>query len=107
MLKCRMSEGRRKPGVVCYRGRIYVVGGMSKTKTKRKDLATVEVLNPITEQWETGNKIVPPMKEICGKSFEITLKSKQSFHGKIHYETQKLKCYVKTQENSNFGVVVN
>ena len=69
MLKCRMSEGRRKPGVVYYRGRIYVVGGMSKTKTKRKDLATVEVLNPITEQWETGNKIVPPMKEICGKSF--------------------------------------
>ena len=87
MLKRRMSEGRRKPGVVCYRGRIYVVGGMSKTKTKRKDLATVEVLNPITEQWETGNKIVPPMKEICGKSFEITLNSRSS-HFTVRFITK-------------------
>ena len=61
-LKCRMVEGRRKPGVVRHLGRIYVVGGMT---SKRKDIATVDVFNPITEEWEKDN--TPPlMTELCG-----------------------------------------
>ena len=57
-----MVEGRRKPGVVCHLGRIYIVGGMT---SKRKDIATVDVFNPITEEWEKDN--TPPlMTELCG-----------------------------------------
>lgn len=62
-LKCRMAEGRRKPGVVCHWGRIYVVGGMT---TKRKDLASVDVFNPLTEEWDLG-MVPPPMPELCGR----------------------------------------
>ena len=61
-LKIRMAEGRRKPGVVSHWGRIYVVGGMT---TKRKDLASVDVFNPVTEEWDM-DMTPPPMTELCG-----------------------------------------
>ena len=50
-----MKVGRRKPGVVYYRGRIYVVGGMGKDK----DLNCVQVLNPVTEEWENDADKIP------------------------------------------------
>ena len=60
-LKSRMELGRRKPGVVQYRGRMYVVAGMGQNK----DLNCVQVLNPLTEQWEPDFS-PPPLAELCG-----------------------------------------
>ena len=76
-----MKVSTRKPGVVTYRGRIYVVGGMGK----EKDLNFVQIFNPVTEEWEdndigvikgdknrnvesnASNVSVPPLEELCGK----------------------------------------
>ena len=92
-LEQKMKVGRRKPGVVYYRGRIYVVGGMGKDK----DLNCVQVLNPVTEEWENdddddaqegglistennkshktnGFVYVPPLQELCGKQFNLNTK---------------------------------
>ena len=92
-LERQMQVGRRKPGVVSYRGRIYVVGGMGKDK----DLNCVQILNPVTEDWDEvlqeyttakaneatktdedneshkcNNFIyVPPLQELCGELFII------------------------------------
>ena len=46
-----MKVATRKPGVVTYRGRIYVVGGMGK----EKDLNFVQIFNPVTEEWEDND----------------------------------------------------
>ena len=76
-----MKVATRKPGILTYRGRIYVVGGMGK----EKDLNFVQIFNPVTEEWEDNditaikeNKdnnmasnakdvLVPPLEELCGK----------------------------------------
>ena len=76
-----MKVATRKPGVVTYRGRIYVVGGMGK----EKDLNFVQIFNPVTEEWEdndigvikpgknknvesnASDTSVPPLEELCGK----------------------------------------
>ena len=77
-----MKAATRKPGIVTYRGRIYVVGGMGK----EKDLNHVQIFNPVTEEWEDNQKPivngsnsnlpqgsdesadVPPLEELCGKT---------------------------------------
>ena len=85
-----MKVGTRKPGVVTYRGRIYVIGGMGK----EKDLNFVQILNPLTEEWEDDNNsnlfgfkgfengrpkiggmggTIPPCEELCGKESIINL----------------------------------
>ena len=91
-----MKVATRKPGVVTYRGRIYVVGGMGK----EKDLNFVQIFNPVTEEWEDNdigvikagkNKSVesnacdasvPPLEELCGKKkhkFMLMLKICRNF----------------------------
>ena len=85
-----MKVGTRKPGIVTYRGRIYVIGGMGK----EKDLNFVQILNPLTEEWEDDNNsnlfgfkgfengrpkiggmggTIPPSEELCGKDSIINL----------------------------------
>ena len=77
----KMKAATRKPGIVAYKGRIYVVGGMGK----EKDLNHVQIFNPVTEEWEDNQKqslkgskttqpqesdecvYVPPLEELCGK----------------------------------------
>ena len=54
-----MVQGRRSPGVVAYRGKIYVVGGMGE----KSDLKSVEVYDPILNKW---SRLQQSMKEICG-----------------------------------------
>ena len=44
-----MKVARRSPGVVCYRGVVYVVGGMGT----KKDLKSMEMLCPVTKKWIT------------------------------------------------------
>ena len=56
-----MSVGRRSPGVVAHRGKLYAVGGMGE----KEDLRSVEVYDPIVNRW---SKLPHAMKEICGKS---------------------------------------
>lgn len=54
-----MNVARRSPGVVNYRNRLYVVGGMGE----ESDLSTVEVYNPASEEW----RLLPTeMKEVNG-----------------------------------------
>ena len=42
----KIQLGQRKPGIVSYRGWVYVVGGMGKDE----DLNCVQVLNSVTEE---------------------------------------------------------
>ena len=86
-----MKVGTRKPGIVTYRGRIYVVGGMGK----EKDLNFVQVFNPVTEDWEynvanlkSENEeppidaegiSVPPLEELCGKKWKEKQSNSKSF----------------------------
>ena len=54
-----MNTARRSPGVVNYRNRLYVVGGMGVDD----DLSSVEVFNPYTGDWS----FLPlEMKEVNG-----------------------------------------
>ena len=92
-----MKVATRKPGVVTYRGRIYVVGGMGK----EKDLNFVQIFNPVTEEWEENDETaikgvkdknvetnakdvsVPPLEELCGKKYiEIYM---QTFKKYLHF----------------------
>ena len=99
-----MKVATRKPGVVTYRGRIYVVGGMGK----EKDLNFVQIFNPVTEEWEdndigvikpgknknvesnASDTSVPPLEELCGKKkkhkFMLMFKICRNFFG-VHYST--------------------
>ncbi|XP_023333600.1 kelch-like protein 3 [Eurytemora carolleeae] len=54
-----MNIPRRSPGVVTYKDRIYVVGGMGVDS----DLSTIEVYNPTTKEWKMLNY---EMKEVNG-----------------------------------------
>ena len=55
-----MSVGRRSPGVVAHRGKLYAVGGMGE----KEDLRSVEVYDPIVNRW---SKLPHTMREICGE----------------------------------------
>jgi len=54
-----INTARRSPGVVQYRNRLYIVGGMGVDD----DLSTVEVYNSITQQWTVMSQ---SMKEVNG-----------------------------------------
>ena len=56
-----MSVGRRSPGVLAHRGKLYAVGGMGE----KEDLKSVEVYDPIVNRW---TKLPHTMREICGES---------------------------------------
>jgi hypothetical protein len=55
-----MSVGRRSPGVVAHRGKLYSVGGMGE----KSDLKSTEVYDPIVNRW---TKLPHNMREICGE----------------------------------------
>ena len=55
-----MSVGRRSPGVVAHRGKLYAVGGMGE----KEDLRSIEVYDPIVNRW---SKLPHTMREICGE----------------------------------------
>ncbi len=67
-----MNVARRSPGVVAYRSKIYVVGGMGR----HDDLKSAEVYDPILGTW---SKFPYPMKQICGKIPESVGSSKAFF----------------------------
>ena len=54
-----LSLPRRSPGVVAYRDRLYVVGGMGE----KEDLSTGEIFCPSSNEWTKMNK---PMSEVNG-----------------------------------------
>ena len=57
-----MQVARRSPGVVAYRGKLYVVGGMGETA----DLKSTEVYDPMINHWA---KLPFSMKDICGEVY--------------------------------------
>ena len=59
-----MSVGRRSPGVVAHRGKLYAVGGMGE----KEDLRSIEVYDPIVNRW---SKLPHAMKEICGETNKL------------------------------------
>ena len=61
-----MSVGRRSPGVVAHRGKLYAVGGMGE----KEDLRSVEVYDPIVNRW---SKLPHTMREICGERYINTV----------------------------------
>ena len=97
-----MKAATRKPGVVTYRGRIYVVGGMGK----EKDLNHVQIFNPVTEEWEDNQKqivngsksnlpqgsdesaYVPPLEELCGKRAAKNYFNKIALYLRVSIELQ-------------------
>ena len=54
-----LSLPRRSPGVVAYRDRLYVVGGMGE----KEDLSTGEIFCPSSNEW---SKMSKPMAEVNG-----------------------------------------
>ena len=54
-----LSLPRRSPGVVAYRDRLYVVGGMGE----KEDLSTGEIFCPSSNEW---SKMSKPMSEVNG-----------------------------------------
>ncbi len=61
-----MQVARRSPGVVIYRSKLYVVGGMNATS----DVKSVEVYDPIYKHW---TKFPYPMKDSSGSFKSLTV----------------------------------
>ena len=83
-----LSVARRSPGIVNYRDKLYVVGGMGT----EDDLKTIEVFDPLNGTW---TKFPHPLAEICGKQrLSIGMFQFFNFHERnskiFHFELEKI-----------------